>query len=275
MANKSIRLTEDELCHVIQKTCRNLLKGRCEEPTDFKPVSRYMKPVYEQVGDGELIIEGLIASYPPEYVEKWIQKRMTDDFLTAHVEDGSFTFNIKNKPELIKNLEDGFKRLGYYCGYKQTNDEYDTIFLQFEPKYPFSLTTDELVDGLDGEVFMYHLSPVYLKQKILANGLIPKSKNGEFKYPDRVYFLDGATPPRSIFLMALMLSQSNKSHMNNDEYSLYKVNVRGLNGVKMYKDMNAGADIAMYTYDNIPPQNIQWQFDFNVLDAAREYGLIR
>ena len=104
-------------------------------------------------------------------------------------------------------------------------------------------------------------------------GLIPRSRNYRFKYPDRIYLLSNgdskflhnmcATLYQPIFLK--MMNQVLKKEIDKSlldkkkikEYSVYRIDFSKVEDIKLYRDPNARGFDSYFTMDNIRPEWIE------------------
>ena len=149
--------------------------------------------------------------------------------------------------------------LGYYPSYiwvknnigwnsfkfeeRYLNNKYSEIRIRFESKYEDGLYKNDL----DVPEIAYHLSPTEKKDKILKNGLCPKSYNRKSKYPDRVYLFDDLSELSSL-LKSLKINDK-----EDNKYTLYKVKMDN----KMIIHTDPNFKNGFYTYDNISPYKIE------------------
>lgn len=237
-----IRLKETEL--------KNLIKEGINEVVAGWPM--HFRNIYDDIGDGYLINEGLIKTYPLTFVEKYFKGRYLWDILRKDfIEDEYKIFlTIDKNSTKEEEIEKVLNNFGYYLAYKTKDDKYNTVF-QFEPKFQNTFTGKEMMEN---EInFLLHVSPSYNKEKILKSGLCPKSKNNEFAYPGRIYCFIQGVSKQYIQIMINKLSAANKKH--DEKYSLFKINLNGLEDIKFNIDFNA--EYAVFTEENIPPSNIK------------------
>jgi len=137
------------------------------------------------------------------------------------------------------------------------------IAIQFEPKFQDVIN----YKIIHNHKYLYHLSPTKYENKILKNGLIPKSKNDKFNYPYRVYLLMDKNETFNInktylISVAKMLLNSRTSlitnqYINDNEYTIYQIDISKLNkNINFYYDANL-YPLSIFTVDNINPNAIQ------------------
>lgn len=155
-----------------------------------------------------------------------------------------------NEDEVKENITKAMHLCGYYLAdgriYKGDNR---FIILRYEPKY-----IDEGTRIVRECQFLYHLSPLKYKEKILKNGFVPRCKNGRFNYPDRCYFFMDNMPKNTILSWIPIFQKATKNR-KNISHCLYTIDVSKINdNVVFYLDPNLKG--GCYTADNISPNVI-------------------
>lgn len=259
-------ITEEELKKHIDGIVKSTIKTLIGEAKPFPSNNfKHFTSPENRILEEALLKEGLTRTYPFEWVKKYIQRNTNEDIVDArcHEDSKQFLVAIKKNSPSIKTFKRTMESFGYFCSSEDVR--ISAILMQFEPKF------DEYIKGSEfrkksGNTF-FHVSPIRYADKILKNGLVPKSKNNFLIYPDRVHLIynDGnlATP----HMMADMLYTVDRNQHNNGQYALFGVSIQGLDNVKFYRDWNVENFEAYFTYENIPPQNITFieQFTANVL----------
>lgn len=119
----------------------------------------------------------------------------------------------------IYSASDGEK----YYSLKEITNEGDVenlyLTLQFEPIHQNNVT-DEIKEI---EKTLIHLTPFYYVGKIKHIGFSPRSKNKQFGYPDRVYFLKGSIDRDKLLEIAERLNYSNENKTNNGKYAIMTI----------------------------------------------------
>ena len=213
--------------------------------------------------------EGLIMSYPADKVVRYIQKKynLDDDSVELHIDDGEYILVSK---KLDKNMFDNVESILKLGGYYQADENIDD-YCTYENIYEENIF-DKLKQS--GEIeYLYHLTPSINDKKIQIMGLIPRSRNYRFKYPDRIYLLSNgdskflynmcATLYQPIFLK--MMNQVLKKEIDRSlldkkkikEYSVYRIDFSKVEDIKLYKDPNARGFDSYFTMDNIRPEWIE------------------
>lgn len=257
-----IKITELELKKIIQE---EVLKSL---PKDVRIIeSQYDEEDFPMVNEyneryGKQLSEGLIKTYPIDMTIDILKRKFFDKEIDFDVKK---TENITIIPRLIIMIPKSFtkneigtimqimKTCGYFS-YKENEIKGDKIYLYFEPKY-----TTDITNYVNGSLF--HLTDTVYLDKIKKYGLVPRSKNSSFKYPDRIYLmprLDDRTQHQlsKIKNARERAKQNSDYHNPSDEskYIILKIDSTKIpNNVRFYADpMSRG----IFTYGNIPPSAI-------------------
>lgn len=140
-----------------------------------------------------------------------------------------------------KNMENSFM-----FDEKYLNNKYNEIKIRFESKYDDGLYSN----NIETPNTAYHLSPIDFKDKILKNGLYPKTKFRKTNHNERIYLFYKLNHYSDI-LSALKLNDKMKNKVRN--YSLYEVYLNSK--IISHKDPNYSN--GFYIYDNISPKNVK------------------
>lgn len=140
-----------------------------------------------------------------------------------------------------------------YMNLAKKVDDISRITIKFESKF------DECLTQIPSE--MYHITNDSYVDKILRNGLVPKSKNKLSSHPDRIYLctsiddcksLEGRMYMQDSFnMMGLNLNKNNNKKL---KYTILKIDMSDFSG-KIYKDPNY-KDTGFYITTNIKPDKI-------------------
>ena len=216
-----------------------------------------------------LLDESRYMTYPADTVVRCIQKKynLDDDSVELHIDDGEYILVSK---KLDKNMFDNVESILKLGGYYQADENIDEYYT-YEKIYEENIF-DKLKQS--GEIeYLYHLTPSINDKKIQTMGLIPRSRNYRFKYPDRIYLLSNgdskflhnmcATLYQPIFLK--MMNQVLKKEIDRSlldkkkikEYSVYRIDFSKVENIKLYKDPNARGFDSYFTMDNIRPEWIE------------------
>ena len=142
-------------------------------------------------------------------------------------------------------VENENRKNGFIFDEKYLSNSFLNIKIRFESKYEDGLYKNDL----EIPEYSYHISPDNKKDKILKDGLCPKSYNRKTN-PERIYlFYD--IEDYDFLLKGLILNDQTKGL--NREYNLYKVTMNK----KMIIHTDPNYNRGFYTYDNISPKDIE------------------
>lgn len=259
MKNKIIKINESQLKDIIFN--------------DIYSIS-YANPISLKMHDK--INEGYYASYPVEKVKEYITNMFhlnKEQFIVNKNEnDDTYTclvviyVDINNLNTKISNLDKAMSLCGYFRSI--INDDVlngkKIKIIQYEPRHQ-----SDANEFVKENKFLYHITPLYYKDKILSNGFTPKSKNILFDYPDRIYFFTTKNKKDELLGLALYYDESLNNKRNDSKYVLFELDGEKLsNTIKFYHDPNLAN--AVYTKENVSPQYILRhkiidlsQFEFN------------
>lgn len=88
--------------------------------------------------------------------------------------------------------------------------------------------------------YLYHISPSRNHESILMNGLLPKSDNNIFDYPNRVYVLYGDIDMTNLVYLARQL-HSKPQNIKDSKYNVYSIDTNKL-----------PSSVSFYGYPNYP-----------------------
>ena len=236
-----------------------------------KQLIRQNPPTYENPLTLSLFYglnETLLHSFPVKRVEKYIKdyfklkdhqtsvtKRGNVDVLNVYTYLTDVDVNFLNKAmnylgwflsspkiEYIEKLQDEHNK-------KKIENLY--LALQFEPIHQNNVT-DEIKEK---EKTLIHLTPSYYVGKIKHIGFSPRSKNKQFGYPDRVYFLKGSIDREELLSIGERLDYNNENPINTGKYAIITIDTTKLpDHVELFYDPNFKDGV--YTCNNIPPDVI-------------------
>ena len=156
---------------------------------------------------------------------------------------------------MFDNVESVLKLGGYYQADENIDDYYT-----YEKIYE-----EDIFDKLkqSGEIeYLYHLTPSINDKKIQTKGLIPRSRNYRFKYPDRIYLLSNGDS-RFLKLICkelikpILLFGTEFEKNKVKKYSVYRIDFSKVENIKLYKDPNVRDFDSYFTMDNIRPEWIE------------------
>lgn len=101
--------------------------------------------------------------------------------------------------------------------------------------------------------FLFHLSPIENKENILKNGILPKSDNNIFNYPNRVYLLLPSIPQSELAEIADRLRKVR--NIPSSQYISFKIDLDKISdNINFYYDPRYMYGV--FCNDAIPPQSI-------------------
>ena len=148
-----------------------------------------------------------------------------------------------SKYKLI-NISGNKNILQYDEDYIINNKKYlKTITITYEAKYDIEIEPPDK---------LYHLSIQQYSDKILKNGLIPKTKNKTSKHLDRIYLCDNIEDCYKLIPKMKIIYLNSK--IKNIKWVIYEIISKNIN-INLYKDPNYTK--GYYTVDNISPNYIK------------------
>ena len=209
--------------------------------------------VETMTGEQRTLFEGLVKSYPPEDVVRYITNYFESGVVNASTKTYEgveiIIITIPNDSVIEKKCIEIMDNL---CGYKMARKgisrNESEVRLHFEPKFQKSIN-----DEMDEHEMLIHVSPSYNREKILKYGFCPKFKNTIFNYNDRIYFYSTRTQPDMVARLAMNVAYSKDSDRNDHLFDFYMINPRKIDrNVEFHRDSMTGDGVAYWTYDNIP-----------------------
>ena len=214
--------------------------------------------------DGNLIIEQIyydagidIKTYPAEFVINSLislygldkNQLYIDQTRKHNIEVVVLVADCKSN---VRKLTDDLKKCGYYPA--QTNsrivDHKMWTYIAFEP-----YVSPNCIDDVKKVGFISHMTPIQNVQSIKKEGIIPKFKNRVYKFPERVYLLDGRCWPTSAKMLARDLA--NMRRENWTDYFCCMIDTDLLpDDFRIYRDPNH--EYGYFTYQKIEPD---WIYD--------------
>jgi hypothetical protein len=190
-----------------------------------------------------IIKEGLIKTYPLNKSIDILEKKFKNIDVSLGEDNEIY---IEGKIELNK-LKTLSNTLGYHISTIIQNDNIiDEKSINIDKEYMVCIEPKYDIE-IDVPTIIYHSTLDIYLNKILKNGLYPKSKNKISKHPDRIYF-SLSFEDALIFCKFLEKEYDKKA-------SVIKINTKNLNN-KFYSDINF-RERGIYTLNNIPPNNIE------------------
>lgn len=223
------------------------------------------------------LMEGYFSTFPIEKTIDYISNRFS--LTTDHTKLSNNKYNglIRieygdNDEEMIalflptgnydiKLIDSDMSLCGYFLSTKQPYYNYDVLY--YEKRHQSNIN-----DKLLKYEYLYHVSPLKYKEKILKNGLVPKTLSKLGYHPDRVYFtVDKQYCEPIVFnFKQVVIDKYNretdvkkKKQLQsdiNDKYVVYRIKVDDvIDKVVFFYDPNMMG--AVYTTDNINPNVIE------------------
>jgi len=124
----------------------------------------------------------------------------------------------------------------------------DSIIIRFEAKYDDGERKNDLIVPEK----LYHLSPSTYYDKIMKNGIEPKSHNRITKYAPRIYLFYFIEDKDN--LITRLENNDTLKYGKKRNYNLYEIDTTKMN-IIVHSDPNF--ERGCYTYDNIHPEYIK------------------
>jgi hypothetical protein len=210
------------------------------------------------------VTEGLIQSVEPAHFVRVFSRIINSKNITFDIEyeDNGNIFIILNsvsKPD-IDFIFSMIANLGYYVSdftystpIKRKFDK-EELFSYFIIHQKIDLTV-YVEPYYDREIqiipkLLYHCTPKIHLDKILKNGLYPKSKNKLSSHPPRVFLCDNLN--KTISLVKQFKYQSNLG-----VWTILEIDTSKIKEFKIYIDPNYKNEGGVYTMNNITPNAIR------------------
>lgn len=269
LTDKELRIIiQDALLSYISDNTSNGNSGRIEgnipDVSDLISNVSYANDAFVQDNISEMN-EGLIMTHDINSVKNIICRKFnlrpqqfcitSRNFDNTIVYLGVIILEKGASQNVIGEIKHYMQTFGYFECVKPKYVE-EKIVLVFEPHF----SKDISKEIRDKYKILYHATPAIYVNKILKNGLVPKSKNTLFFYPSRVYCMRGnnLSDERIKLLKNVQTQRGIKTHHDNNEYTILSISVSKIpQNVKFYADPMAPH--AIFTHDNIPPQAISIQ----------------
>ena len=277
MSNRIIRIAESELREIVKESIKKILGENDELAVNIDIANIPINVLRSIYFDYRLIPTPIMYDHP------LYQPYMVKEAIGDIMEPDEVVRNIRNKyglPEICvrkleqhhkiyvyvitavigqnaKLIEQDMEKLGYYLGAVGDVMEIEGMkfqILQFEPT---SQMQEDITDAVTSKFkTLYHWTPAYNIDEIMSNGLIPFNKSDRFKYPPRIYLIEGDSSKEQMESLGRQLCLSNHSDKNNGEYALLSINIDGLDeSVRFYYDPNSA--IGIYTEQPIQKERVK------------------
>lgn len=278
VGKQPLKITEKEL----RKIIREYITEAISTPSFF---TLFKKNRLSELPDINLLNEGVFKSYDVSFVVRYLNEKLnftTDQIKFANHKAEGFIFCEDDYNNECDNINvvipvsykriDELQKIMSACGYTLSHSgkiEND-LFQQLE----YEKNVQNEVRGLVGKYkYIYHLTPSVYVNKIMKQGLVPKSTNTFLNYTPRIYFLlDKKTINygdvarilynRKIDDTELLDNQEIKNKTKDEiekyksEYTLLRIKTSNIIGkVKFYIDNNLPNSV--YVTENISPEYIE------------------
>lgn len=266
--NKAVKDTVDKFLKSLEKT--NTVSPRIEG--EIPNVSKYIRTFtnIDLVDDknNHTVNEGLIKTYPIDKSVNYLIRKYGlnhEQIQIEPIDNGIITINIiciilpnSIDGNTLGNIKHDLQTCGYFNNQEPISIQNTNFFIMaFEPKF-----SEEVTEMVKQKYhYLYHSAPKIYLDKITKNGLIPKSKNSLFFYPDRTFLMIGdKLDNKQVDVLKKVQNARNVNADTNNpierkEHVLIVIDTTKLpTDVKFYCDPMAYG--AIFTYDNIPPNSI-------------------
>ena len=247
-----------------------------EKDNNDDNIYKYLELVYEGFFQGYyydmydkyqyLLYESLLNSYDPKKLVKELNKKFK-----KYIEK----IDIISLDRLTKNI-----RIKFYDEFNTSNGEYQSLlnlYNYYESKNidnKIITLSPRISEDMSDKVYnesngiVYHICPNYVVDKILENGLRPKSGKNSKIYKNRVWH------PKSIYVIFNKVDNDTKNYfkqeiendkitneydntvLSNNDVTILKIDLNKYDRkLKFYKDTLGGKSF-IYTKEYIPPQCI-------------------
>jgi hypothetical protein len=204
--------------------------------------------------DRQLLYEGLIFSYSPKIImPKLIKLGYKDISYNGKTININFVLSEKNKEKYEELNKFLYNVCGWFHGVSITggiptkykldflNHHIGNVFLQYEPK--FDVEIDKIPNNL------YHITTCDKLNKILKNGLTPRTSTQYFNFENRIYL---SKDKESLLNFAKQKFQINKTEC----FVILQLYINTFTDrIRFFIDPNFNGGI--YTLENIPKQTIK------------------
>lgn len=227
--------------------------------------------------DRKTLMEGYYSTFPIEKVINYISNRYN---LTTNKYDVSLNKynglirkeNGDNNEELIavflpNNRYDKEKfcsdmsMCGYYLSHMQPYFNFDTLY--FEKRHQ-----DKISNISEKYEYIYHVSPIKYENKIITDGLSPRTLSKLSYHPERIYFTVNIEYCQAIAyeLQQVAIEKYKKEtdiekkkklkyDAENKEYVVYRIKTTDIQNIDFFFDPNMQE--AIYCKENIRPEIIE------------------
>lgn len=276
MKRRRTILTEEQLRKIVKEAIEKYIKeinkpkfnGRIEG-VHFN-IDEHFALIKNRWDYPKFVNEGLIMAYHSERVRNVILRKF--GLMDEQVEIRKISTNDGNvdlitiiipknsTKDYIGDITHEMETCGYFQSQKMQPYCGGNVYgvLVFEPKYSNNIST-KIRESCH---YLYHCTDSVNINKILKKGLVPRSNNTLFMFPDRIYAFKGDTlTQEQIEIMCRIQMKHNddvlwkKNPIEKLEYYLLTIDISKIpQNVKLYSDPLSND--AVFTNDNIPPSAI-------------------
>jgi hypothetical protein len=244
------------------KKFRSFFYENC--PEEYSQWGRFGHTTWKRMVDNEILLEGLITSYPFENVMSMLHKKysayisyMQANPIISNKGSGKACgittyWNVsKIDDDTLLSLSNDLKLYGYFIGLKEDpiNGE---VGIFIEPKFPF-LVDMKYLNGYD----FYHVTHKDIYENIKKFGLLPMDSQTHYSHDGtRIYFMATKTP---IVAKALKKTIGNSKGWDSEDVVLLRLKSLP-NNIKFYIDPNFQDHelyTALFSFTAIYPKNLE------------------
>ena len=218
----------------------------------------------------DLLFEGVFSTYSIDTVVNSLKRHFGfadrfEDYVFKY-KSAQGVYNIAvllekdwhNYSSLKEKIMHEMERGGWVKARETTED--NTTCLVFEALHP-----NDCFEESPNLKYVYHISPIKHREKILRIGLVPKAKNKIHEYNAKIHFLYMLPWSLKTFAYQLERTLTKDGHIENPVYCIYRIDLTKLpKGTKFYPDSQA--ENSCWTYDNIPPYAIE---EYDTIDLTK------
>lgn len=197
-----------------------------------------------------MLSEGLIKTFPIGSTIRILEKRFPETNITYTGEEIVISNNKIELSEYIALINN----LGYYISQvSKTGDIYQSSFKESEVYLEIVLEAKFDIKVEDIPKTLYHSTHKKNLNKILKNGLVPKSESKLSKHPDRIYLTNRYE--HVYYFSKYILDFYSKVNFYEHDSVILKIDTTTDLDIRLYVDINL-SETGYYTIDNIPPKYI-------------------
>jgi hypothetical protein len=210
---------------------------------------------------GEDIIQYMIKesliTYDYEKIKNFLYKNYPNQIrLNISNENDNFKLWVEMDINIAETVLQYLISYGYYP-FKGKENAIDSI-TQAKRKnenkvgIPFLKNYDKNYDDTPNQ--FYHITPLLSANKIIKNGLSPRSLAKTESHPDRVYLVSDDSRNELIYMVPMFFQQNKNEFKYKEWYALLKITFPENHKPKIYNDPQSNG---YYVIENIPPNYIE------------------